>query len=137
MDISPHLTFDGTCRAAFDEYARTLGGTITFMATYGESPMATDVPEAWRTRIMHATLTLPGGGTLMGSDARPEEYETPRGFAIAVSVRDPDAARRAFDAFADGGTVRLPLAETFWSAAFGVVTDRFGITWEINCEQGR
>jgi PhnB protein len=135
MSISLHLTFDGTCKAAFDQYARSLGGIVTFMATYGESPMADQVPDVWRTRIMHATLNLHGEVTLMGSDARPDGYEAPRGCAVVLGVEDPESARRAFEALADGGIILMPLAATFWSPAFGVVTDRFGVTWEINCEQ--
>lgn len=134
MDISPHLTFDGDCEEAFAAYARLLGGTVTFSLRYRDSPMAGDVPPEWADKVVHATLSV-GGATLMGSDARPDEFEPMQGFAIVLGVPDPEAARRTFDALADCGTVRLPLAETFWSAAFGVVTDRFGVTWEINCEQ--
>ncbi len=135
MSISLHLTFDGTCKEAFDHYVRTLGGTVTFMATYGESPMADQVPEVWQTRIMHATMNLHGEMTLMGSDALPDHYETPRGCSVVLSVEDTESAGRAFEALADGGIILMPLAATFWSPAFGVVTDRFGVTWEINCEQ--
>jgi PhnB protein len=135
MSLSLHLSFDGACKAAFTYYARTLGGTISYMATYGESPMADQVPEEWQTRIMHATLRLPGDMTLMGNDAQPNSYQAPQGFAIALGTDDPEVARRAFAALAEGGVILMPLAPTFWAAAFGVVADRFGVTWEINCEQ--
>jgi PhnB protein len=135
MSLSLHLTFDGACQAAFTCYARTLGGTITYLATYGESPMADQVPEHWETRVMHATLRLDDGLTLMGNDAQPNSYQAPQGFAIVLGTDDLEVARRTFDALADGGVILMPLAATFWAAAFGVVADRFGVTWEINCEQ--
>ena len=135
MGLSLHLTFNGTCRAALTHYARTLGGTITYMATYGESPMADQVPESARDWIMHATLIVDGAFTLMGNDVLPDAYARPQGFAVVVGTADPAVARRCFDALADGGAVLMPLEATFWAIAFGVVTDRFGVTWEINCEQ--
>jgi PhnB protein len=135
MSLSLHLTFDGACQDALTLYARVLGGTITYMATYGESPMAGQVPPEWHGRIMHATLTIPGGLTLMGNDVQPGGYDPPQGFGVVIGTGDPGAARRAFEALAEGGAIRVPLGPTFWAIAFGVVTDRFGVTWEINCEQ--
>src|SRR5689334_13922387 len=117
MSLSMHLTFPGTCREAFTFYAGALGGTITFMATYAESPLAGQVPEAWRTKVMHATLSLQGEMTLMGGDVQPGDFTAPQGFAIVLGVRSLDEATRAFEALAEGGTVRTPLAATFWSAA--------------------
>jgi PhnB protein len=135
MSLSLHLQFPGTCRDAFTYYERELGGRITFMATYAESPLGDQVPEAWRSMIMHATMSLHGEMTLMGSDIQPGEFTPPQGFGIVLGVETPEEARRAFEALAAGGTVTMPLEATFWAAAFGVVRDRWGLTWQINCEQ--
>ena len=71
----------------------------------------------------------------MGNDVRPGDYTRPQGFAVALGISDPAAAKRTFDALADGGVIVLPLSETFWALAFGAVVDRYGVTWEINCGQ--
>lgn len=133
MHLSAHLAFDGTCRDAIELYARAFGGTIQTMLPYRGSPMADAVPADWQDRIMHATLVV-GPSMLMGADAPPGEYKAPAGFAMAVSPADVAGAHRVFATLAEGGTVLMPMAATFWAAAFGVVRDRFGVTWEINCE---
>jgi PhnB protein len=133
MSLSLSLSFNGTCREAFGVYAGLLGGTITFMATYAESPMAGQVSAAMQSRIMHATLRA-DDMTLMGSDVPPDDYQPPQGFGIVLGLSDPAEAARLFAAFADGGSIVLPLEPTFWAAAFGVVQDRWGVTWQINCE---
>ena len=71
----------------------------------------------------------------MGNDVPSRGLRAPPGCAIALGMSDPAAAKRMFDALADGGVITLPLAETFWALAFGDVVDRFGVTWEINCAQ--
>ena len=83
---------------------------------------------------MHATLEV-GGEPLMGSDAPPKHYSEPKGFAVSLSPAKVADAERIFNALADGGNVGMPLQQTFWAARFGMVTDRFGIPWMINCEK--
>ncbi|MEW6268511.1 MAG: VOC family protein [Thermodesulfobacteriota bacterium] len=132
MQTNPYLTFDGRCREAFEYYAKVLGGEIEGMFTHGESPMAAQTPAPWRSKVMHAQLSLRGGTVLMGSDAPPERYERPNGFSVAVHVDSAAEAQRVFDALADGGRVEMPLQETFWAHRFGLLTDRFGIPWMVN-----
>jgi PhnB protein len=133
MRIAPHLTFRGNCEDAFRMYERLFGGQLVVLS-YGASPAAATVPEDWRSKIVHATLTLPGGNALLGADVLPEQFEAPKGFYVFVALRDEAEARRVFDALADGGSVRMPLEKTLWSPAFGVVVDRFGTPWEITVE---
>ena len=128
---NPYLTFDGRCREAFEFYAKLLGGEIEGIMTHGESPSAGEVPAPWRSKVMHAQLNL-RDSVLMGSDATPERYERPTGFAIAVHVDSAADAKRVFDALAEGGRVDMPLQETFWAKRFGMVTDRFNIPWMVN-----
>jgi PhnB protein len=127
------LCFDGQCEAAFKFYERCLNGKITFMLTWGDSPMARDAPPEWSGKIAHATLVL-GTTRLQGSDPPPGSYESPKGFCIMLQPREVEA-ERLFTDLAEGGTVRMPLQKTFWAALFGVVTDRFGIPWAVNCEK--
>lgn len=134
--VSPHLTFDGQCEAAFQLYARTLGGTIVRMLPYSSSPMAHDVPPEWHSRIFHASLMV-GNIRLIGADALPASYRQPQGFFVVLNLDSPADARRAFDALADQGTVQMPLQATFWSPACGAVVDRFGVPWEIAADSPR
>jgi PhnB protein len=114
-------------------YERLLGGKITTMLTYGDSPMAEQVQPEWRKRIVHATLEW-NDYTLLGADMMPDDYERPQGFFVTVSVDGLERAKLLFEGLAEGGVVRLPFQETFWSQGFGVLIDRFGVPWEINCE---
>ena len=134
MDLTPYLSFDGTCGEAFAHYARALGGTIVFSQTFKESPMAADVPAEWGDKIMHTTLKV-GGFTLMGADAPPSHFATPQGFSLSIGTETPEEAERLFNAMAEGGNVTMPFQKTFWSSGFGMVVDRFGIPWMVNCSQ--
>ena len=136
MTVNPcvGLHFDGRCEAAFKFYERCFGGKITFMLTWANSPMAKDAPPEWGGKIMHMSLTI-GDVAFAGADVLPHQYEPPRGFSILLGVADLADAERLFHALAEGGTVRMPLQETFWALRFGGVTDQFGIPWEINCEK--
>jgi PhnB protein len=134
MRLIPALSFGGHCEAAFRFYERCFGGRLATLLTYGQSPLADQVPPPWREKIFHATLTI-GDNVLMGSDPLPEQYEPPKGFAVLLAIDDPADADRIFHALAEDATVNMPLQETFWSVRFGSLVDRFGISWVINCEQ--
>jgi PhnB protein len=135
MHISPHLTFDGQCRDAFQLYHRILGGTIATMLTYGESPMASQIDSRWHERIVHATLRL-GDVELTGTDLLPHDYRRPEGFFVTLTLESATQAEDIFNALAEDGEVRLPFRPTFWSPGFGVLVDRFGVPWELNSAQG-
>jgi PhnB protein len=134
MHIHTHLHFDGRCREAFDLYADTLGGKLALAVTFDQTPMADRTTEAWRSKIAHARLEV-GDSVLLGTDAPPDRYQTPRGSDIMLSVDTPAEAARIFAVLSEQGTVGMPLAETFWARSFGTCTDRFGISWMINCEK--
>ena len=134
MQISPHLCFDGQCREAIEWYQDILGGIIGTMLSYGESPMAAQVSPEHHGQILHATLKI-GYLELTGVDMLPEQYVKPQGFFVTLSVDDAFEGKRIYSSLAEGGEIRVPFEPTFWSAGFGVLTDRFSIPWEINCEQ--
>src|SRR5580704_2908658 len=133
MRVEPHLTFRGDCEQAFRFYERLFGGKLVVMS-YGSSPAASTVPEGWRSKVVHATLTLPDGNALLGADVLPEQFERPQGMYVFLALRDASEAERVFAALADSGSVRMPLQKTFWSPSFGAVVDRFGTPWEITVE---
>jgi PhnB protein len=134
MQLNPYLNFNGQCEQAFKFYAEVLGGKIEMMMTHAESPIADQVPADWRKKIIHARMTI-GDQVLMGSDAPPDRYQKPQGFSVSLGPDKPADAERMFKALSSGGTVQMPLQKTFWSAAFGVLVDRFGIPWMVSCEQ--
>ena len=132
MKFQAHLTFDGECEAAFRFYAGCFGGTIVTMLTYGQSPMASEVPPEWHGKILHATLAV-DGETLAGVDLLPGSYHRPQGYFVILELSGVVEAETIFAALSEGGSVLMPLQPTFWAERFGVVTDRFGTPWEINC----
>lgn len=133
MQMTPYLSFDGDCEAAFTCYAQCLGGQVGAIFRYGGSPMADQVAPDWADKVMHASVTV-GGQVLMGGDVAPSGYEAPKGISLSLQIKDTAEAERVFRELAEGGTEVLPLEKTFWAARFGMLVDRFGIPWMINCE---
>jgi PhnB protein len=131
--VNPYLVFNGRCREAFAFYADCLGGKIEAMLPHAGTPAEGHVPSEWREKIMHARLTV-GEDVIMGSDAPPGHFEPPKGFSVAIQLTDPAEAERVFHRLADGGTVQMPLQQTFWAARFGMLVDRFGTPWMVNCQ---
>jgi PhnB protein len=134
MQFNPYLYFNGDCEEAFKFYEQLLGGKIEAMFPHGDSPAAAHVPPEWGKKILHARMTI-GQAVLMASDAPPGRYHKPQGFSVNIAVRDPAEAERIFRALEPGGTVSMPFQETFWALRFGMVSDRFGVPWMINCEK--
>jgi PhnB protein len=136
MQLNPYLMFNGQCEAAFKFYEQCLGGKITAMMTYGESPessMTEQLTPEQHGKIMHTSLKV-GDQELMGSDSLPDYYEEAKGFSVSISVNDPVEAERIFHALAANGTVKMPIQQTFWASRFGMLVDQFGTPWMINCE---
>jgi PhnB protein len=134
MQINPYLNFNGQCEEAFKFYEKLLGGKITGMMTHANSPMADQVSPDWRDKIMHVHMTV-GPWVLMGSDTPPQHYQKPQGVTVSLSVKTPDEAERIFAALSEKASITMPLQQTFWSPRFGMLTDRFGIPWMVNCDQ--
>lgn len=134
MHLTPYLSFNGDCLEAFEFYERCLGGKIMYKMTYGEMPgdhggMPAD-------RIAHISFSV-DGQTLNAADSTAQQYRKPHGFSIAISVTDAAQADRIFNELSQGGSIQMPIQETFWAQRFGMVTDRFGTPWMINCEKPR
>lgn len=133
MRFIPYLNFNGQCEAAFKFYEQVFGGKIEMMMAHGDSPIAEHVPLELHKSIMHARLSV-GDQVLMGSDAPPDRFEAAKGLWVSIVLEDVAAAERIFNALAENGTVHMPFQETFWAARFGMVVDRFGTPWMLNCE---
>ena len=133
MKINSYLYFKGQCEAAFTFYAQCLGGQLGAMFRYAGTPLANQVPADWSDKIMHGSVTL-GGQELSGADVAPDGYEEPKGFSLSLQITSTIDAERIFHELARDGRVVLPLEKTFWAARFGMLVDRFGIPWLINCE---
>jgi PhnB protein len=131
MQIIPYLGFRGECREAFAFYAQALGGEIVATMTYAESPMADQVPAETRHYVMHAHIVAEGAN-LMGADGPWNEDDSGSQTCINVMVDDNAKAERIFNALAEGGQITMPMAETFWSHRFGMLTDRYGKPWMVN-----
>ena len=133
MQMTAYVNFKGQCEAAFKFYERCFGAELGPIFRYGGSPMADQVPRDWPDKVMHGSVTV-GGQVLMGGDVAPEQYEAPTGFSLSLNMSDESDAERIFHELAADGRVVMPLEQTFWAARFGLVVDRFGIPWQINCE---
>jgi PhnB protein len=133
VQMHPYLSFNGQCEAAFQFYAQCLGGQIGGIFRYEGTPLADQVPADWQDKVMHGSLTV-GGLVLMGGDVAPDRYEEPRGFSLSLNLTNTTEAERIFRELARDGRVVMPLERTFWAERFGMLVDRFGIPWLINCE---
>ncbi len=133
MTIETYLLFNGNCKEAFEFYASILNGKITAMMPHAGSPAETSVPEEWREKILHARLEIQGQA-LMASDAPPQYAQPMQGFRVCLNVTAAGEAERIYAALSEDGKISMPLGKTFWSPCFGMLTDRFGTPWMINCE---
>jgi PhnB protein len=133
MQMNPYVNFNGQCEAAFKFYERCLDGQLGGIFRYAGTSLAGQVPAGWQDKVMHASVTI-GGQTLLGADVAPDRYEEPKGFSLSLQMSKTTDADRIFQMLAKGGAVVMPLEKTFWAARFGVLIDRFGIRWIINCE---
>ncbi len=133
--INAYLSFDGTCAEAMNFYAHVLGAKVDALITYGQVPAdagAPPMPPEQAQRIMHAHLAHEQF-TLMAGDTPPGvPFGGMKGFMLALTYDNVADAQRVFDAFAEGGSVQMPMGETFWVERFGMVTDRYGTPWGIN-----
>ena len=134
MRLIPYLQFDGQCEPAFKLYETCLGGKITFMMRYGEAPQSdkSEPPVSeWGHKIYHVTLVV-DDCTLQGADVPTESYQPPQGFSLNLELQDAAKGEQIFKDLAQNGTVKMQLQETAWALRFGVLVDRFGVTWLIN-----
>ena len=135
MRIEPYLFFDGDCEAALTFYQQCLGGQVAELRRFRGSPMEDQLPAAWLDKVMHAKFEA-DGHRFMASDRTPgQPFGGHAGYSMAVNLPgDPVRGEHVFKALATGGMITMPFATTFWGAHFGMLVDKFGVGWMVNCE---
>lgn len=137
--LNAYLNFNGNCEDAFNFYASILGNESPTFDRFGDGPDAPHLADSDRNKIMHASLPIGQGNVLMGSDV-PQSMEQAvfgTNFALSLQPESEKEATRLFNALAAGGKVNMPLQKTFWNATFGMLTDKFGISWMVNYDHGQ
>lgn len=137
MKITPYLQFSsGQCREALAFYSDVLGGKVTGLMEFGEAPGPDGAPvdDDWKDKVMHAAFEA-DGLSLFACDAPPEYQQTPGGIVLTLTVDTPADAERIFARLSEGGHVTMPMEETFWAERFGMLADRFGMPWMVDCDK--
>jgi PhnB protein len=130
--VDTHLSFDGTAAEAMRFYEQVLGARLDVLMKFGDAPNGTRVPPGGNDKVMHGQLSFEGGDRLMASDwIGGHPYEGMKGFSVALSYETASEARAAFDALVKGGMAILPMQQSFFAEAFGMLIDRFGTPWTI------
>jgi PhnB protein len=130
MQVQPYLFFDGRCEEAIEFYKKAVGAKVEMMMRYKDGPPSDQTPPGAENKIMHATLTM-GDTQVMASDGHCAGKPKFDGFSLSIGAKDDAEAEKLFNALADGGQVRMPLAGTFFASKFGMLADKFGVGWMI------
>ena len=131
--VQAYLFFGGRCEEALDFYREVLDARVEMLMRYKDSPEPTPpgiLPAGFENKVMHACFHV-GETTIMASDGCQEAVNF-SGFSLSLAPTTAAAAERVFALLAEGGTIQMPLAKTFWSPLFGMLTDRFGVAWMVN-----
>jgi len=131
LGVNPYIAFKGNCRAAIEFYKSALDAKVIFTQTVGESPMADMGPAE---NIMHCTIKVGDSTIMMCDDPSPDGAAEGGNISLAIGLNDPEQAKKLFNNLAKDGTVIMPLEKTFWAEAFGMLNDKFGVKWMINCD---
>lgn len=133
MQVQSYLFFEGRCEEALEFYRQAVGAEVLMMMRNAESPDPPPpgmMPPGTERKIMHASFRI-GETVVMGSDGFSSGQPSFDGFALALTVKDEADAQRRFAALSEGGQVKMPLSKTFFSPAFGMLADRFGVSWMV------
>ncbi|MGA8099410.1 MAG: VOC family protein [Candidatus Cybelea sp.] len=139
MQLEPYLLFDGRCEEALNFYKAAFGGEIEGVSRWSEMPKDAGGPPVTpetANRVMHASFKS-AGVSFMASDATPGKTYGEGPISLSVSTTDIAEAERVFNYLAAGGNVEMPMADMFWGAKFGMLTDKFGIDWMVSCRTGQ
>ena len=131
--IEPYLFFNGRCEEAIEFYQKALGAKVEMLMRFKDSPEPPQpgmTPPGSENKVMHASLSI-GGNKVMASDGRCEGKSNFDGFSLSLRVKTEAEADRLFNALSPGGQVHMPLTKTFFSPRFGMVQDRFGVSWMV------
>jgi PhnB protein len=130
MQAQPYLFFEGRCDEAIEFYKRALGAKVDMLMRFKEAPDQSMISQGSAEKVMHAAVRV-GDAQILMSNGRCQGNANFNGFSLAVSASSEAEAERMFNALADGGQVRMPMAKTFFSSRFGIVGDKFGVGWMV------
>jgi PhnB protein len=133
MHVQSYLFFDGRCEEAIEFYRKALGAEVTMLMRFKESPEPPRpgmTPPGSENKVMHASFRI-GDTTVMASDGECRGKPNFQGMALSLTVASDAEAERLFAALGDGGEVKMPMSKTFFSSRFGMVADRFGVSWMV------
>ena len=133
MQVQPYLFFDGRCEEAVEFYRTKLGAEVQMLTRFKDSPQSHQpgmIPPGAENKVMHTSLRI-GDTTVMASDGRCQGQPSFQGFALSLTAANDAEADRWFAALGDGGQVQMPMAKTFFASRFGMLADRFGVSWMI------
>jgi|SRR6516165_1031935 PhnB protein len=133
MTIQPYLFFEGRAEEATTFYTQVFGAEVQMLLRYKDNPEPAPegmIPPGGENKVMHLALKI-GDTIVMGSDGRCSGTPSFQGFALSYTAKDTEEADRVFAALSEGGKVQMPLGKTFFSPSFGMVADRFGISWMV------
>jgi PhnB protein len=132
MQVQPYLFFDGRCEEAVEFYRSVLGAQVEMLMRFKDAPEQPPgmMAPGTENKVMHASLRI-GDATVMASDGRCGGQPSFQGFALSLTAADDAEAERLFARLAEGGQVQMPLAKTFFASRFGMVADRFGVSWMV------
>src|SRR5579863_8915840 len=133
MQLQPYLFFDGRCEEAVTYYRKALGAEVSMLMRFRDSPVTDQqgmVPPGAEDKVMHMQFRI-GETTILASDGRCLGKPSFQGFALSLTASTEAEAEKMFAALADGGQVQMPMAKTFFSPRFGMVADRFGVSWMV------
>ena len=133
MKLIPYMHFAGNAREVLHFYKDALGGDIVQLGTYGESPMPGD--EDYKDKVMHARFVFDGNMIMVSDAFKGQPVSTNGNIQLSVDVDNENKLDEVFNKMAEGGTVTMPLADQFWGAKFGMLRDKFGVSWMFNCEK--
>jgi PhnB protein len=129
MQVQTYLTFNGRCEEAIEFYKQALGADVEMMMRFKEAPGGQCAPGT-ADKIMHSSMRI-GDSTIMASDGMSQGQPEFKGFSLTLDAKDEADADRLFAALSDGGQVHQPMISTFFSPRFGVVSDKFGVSWMV------
>jgi PhnB protein len=130
MQVQPYLYFDGRCEEALAFYRKALGAEVVMLMRFKDGPERGMAPPGGEEKVMHASFRI-GDTTVMASDGRCLGKPNFQGFALSLDAASDAEAERLFAALGDGGQVQMPLAKTFFASRFGMLADRFGVSWMV------
>jgi PhnB protein len=133
MQVEPYLSFNGRCEEALEFYKKALNAEVTALMRFSDAPQPMPpgmIAPGSEHKVMHCSMRA-GASTIMASDGKCDGKPVFQGISLSIGADNTAHAQALFNALADGGQVQMPLAKTFFAERFGMVNDRFGVSWMV------